>query len=87
MKTLIIDAICGVGFPGFAIGVEAERSRLAYFSGNAHNHGWQWRRDKLEGQSLEKLQALYENLRIARDDLSATPPAVATPAEVPAHAR
>lgn len=71
MKTLVIDAICGVGFPGFAIGVEAERNKLAYFSGTTGNQGWRWRRDKLEAKSLEKLQALYENLRIARDELRA----------------
>jgi hypothetical protein len=85
MKTLIIDAICGVGFPGFSIGVEAERNQLAYFSGSSGNQGWRWRRDRLEMKSLEKLQALYENLRIARDEMRDMAAPVEKPREATVH--
>lgn len=68
MKTLVIDAICGVGLPTLTLAIECERKGLAYFAGNQHNEHWRWIRDKLEDQPLEILQALYESLREAREE-------------------
>jgi hypothetical protein len=66
MKTLVIDAICGVGFPTLTLSLECERKGVAYFAGDTR--AWRWHREALEAQSLEFLQALYESLREAREE-------------------
>ena len=68
MKTLIIDAIIGVGFVGsFTLSTEAEKAQLAEFSGLSTGDSWRWRRDKLEELDLPALQTLYEGLRAERE--------------------
>lgn len=68
MKTLIIDAIMGVGFVGsFTLSTEAEKAGLAEFSGLSTGDSWRWRRDKLEELDLPALQTLYEGLRAERE--------------------
>ena len=68
MKTLIIDAIIGVGFVGsFTLSTEAEKAQLAEFSGLSTGDSWRWRRDKLEELDLPALKTLYEGLRAERE--------------------
>ena len=69
MKTLIIDAIIGVGFVGsFTFSTEAEKAQLAEFTGyKSHGEAWRWRRDKLEELDLPALKTLYEGLRAERE--------------------
>lgn len=75
MKTLVIDAIVGIGFAGqITLASECERAGLAEFTGNQHNPDWEWRRNQLEKIDLEKLQELYTALREAREEGSATEP-------------
>ena len=66
MKTLIIDAICGVGFPTLSLAVEAENNGLSYYDMASRSHRWDT--DKLVAQPLETLQKLYEALREAREE-------------------
>lgn len=66
MKTLVIDAIIGVGLPTMAIALMAERQKMADFCGNQHNEAWRWRRPMLEAWTLEALQSLYINLKVAQ---------------------
>lgn len=72
MKLLLTDAICGIGFPSVATAMEAEKSHMAYFTGNQHNPEWKWIRGKLECLTEEQLQALYEGLRNDRERLAET---------------
>ena len=70
MKTLVIDAIIGAGFPTLTLALTAEQAGLAtfvgaYLSPSAPTH--QWCRDKLEGETLQALQTIYEGLRSERD--------------------
>ena len=68
MKTLIIDAIIGVGFIGsFTLSTESEKAGLAEFSGLSTGDAWRWRRDKLEELDLPSLKTLYEGLRAERE--------------------
>lgn len=73
MKTLIIDALVGIGFPSMLLAGECEKVGLAYFTGNQSQPEWAWRLDVLEKIELEKLQELYTGLREARDELQAPP--------------
>jgi hypothetical protein len=66
MADLLVDAIRGVGFPTIAIGVMAEREKMAYFVGNQHNEHWRWIDEKLRTLPEEKLQSLYHNLKVAQ---------------------
>jgi len=63
VKTLVIDAICGVGFPTLSIAIIAEKRRMADFI-DRHR----WRRERLEAMSLPELERLYTHLREARDE-------------------
>lgn len=67
-KTLLIDAIVGVGFPTIMLASVCEDAGLATFVGNQHNHAWEWKRGALARNTTEKLQELYEALCGARDD-------------------
>lgn len=67
-RTLVIDAIVGVGFPTIAAGVLAERTGLATFrSSSQGDPHWYWSRDKLKALDLPTLQELYLSLKEARD--------------------
>lgn len=62
-KTLVIDAIEGVGFAGSLIlATECQKAGLAKFTGNQWNPGWKWDRKALEAVDMDKLQALYQSL-------------------------
>lgn len=82
MKTLLIDAIVGVGFPSTLLSEEAVRVGMARYTGNQHVWGYEWLRERLERCEEPQLQALYQGLREARDE--ATQPK--TPESVIIHA-
>lgn len=71
MKTLVIDAIVGIGFPSVLLAEECRKAGLA--RGQAGNY-FEWRRDQLEKIELEKLQELYTALREAREEGSVAEP-------------
>lgn len=81
MKTFLIDAIIGCGFPTFGLAHEAERVGMADFCGNQANPRWEWHREKLEALDENHLQALYQGLREAREDQVA----VSDPWGIPSH--
>lgn len=67
LSELVIDAICGVGFPTLAAGIEAEQIGLAVPTGNRHSGPyWVWVRDALKKLPEHKLQNIYVNLKIAQ---------------------
>lgn len=74
MKTLVIDAIVGIGFPSILLADECRKAGLAEFTGNQWNEKYEWRRDQLEKVELEKLQELYTALREAREEGSVDEP-------------
>lgn len=74
MKTLVIDAIVGIGFPSVLLADECRKAGLAEFTGNQWNEKYEWRRDQLEKIELEKLQELYTALREAREEGSVAEP-------------
>lgn len=67
MRTLLMDAIRGVGFPTYGIADDFEKAGLARFVGNQHNADWVWVPDKLEAMTEDRLQQVYETLRNARE--------------------
>lgn len=78
MKTLVIDAIVGVGFPTLTLALSAEKSQMATYIGGQFNAKHQWNRAKLEELPLETLKTIYEGLRSEREIQEAEPVAVAT---------
>ena len=57
-QLLLIDAICGVGFPSVILAQECERVGMA----DAHATGWTWDRKALWKVGVDKLQELYGGL-------------------------
>lgn len=55
---LIIDAICGVGFPSVLLAQECERVGMADYDGSS----WVWDRKALAKLPVETLQELYQGL-------------------------
>jgi len=67
MKQLLIDAIVGADFPTIEIAVQAQKAGLARYTGTQHSESWAWIRSKLDEQTEEFLQTLYQGLREARE--------------------
>ena len=67
MKTFLIDAIVGIGFPSTLLASECERAGLAVFTGEPYAPEWDWRREQLEKCEETQLQELYMGLREERD--------------------
>ena len=67
-KTLLTDAVCGVGFPSRIIATECEKTGMAAFIGNQHNPNYLWRRERLMKCSVDQLQELYQGLCEAREE-------------------
>ena len=61
-KQLLVDAICGVGFPSVFLAQECEKVGMATFTGNRHNHIWEWDRRALLAITTGALQELYDGL-------------------------
>lgn len=57
---LLIEAICGVGFPSLIIAQECERVGMADL--NDSHDGWVWDRRALLNVDIEDLQELYDGL-------------------------
>ena len=72
-KTLVIDAICGVGFPSTLLAEECVKAGLAVDVGNQWNPAYLWRRNRLQRCSLDQLQELYEGLCEAREENNPSP--------------
>lgn len=66
-KQLLIDAICGVGFPSLVLAQECERVGMADL--NVTKDGWLWDRKALWRVTTEQLQELYEGVCEAREEL------------------
>lgn len=64
-RQLLIDAICGVGFPRFLLAQECEKVGLAVISSAGD---YEWERQMLWGCSTDQLQELYSTLCDARED-------------------
>lgn len=73
MRTLLIDAIRGAGFPSMEYAAGCERRGLAVFAGNQHNKSWAWRDGLLESRTEKELQDLYEQLRFQRESSPTCP--------------
>lgn len=77
MKTLIIDAIIGVGFPSVTLALKAEQVGLTQhtlFDRAAHTRqSLAWHRPSLEALTLEELQGIYEGVRAERETLADSP--------------
>ena len=82
MKTLVIDAIVGIGFPSVLLADECRKAGLArnvpghepVYGNWVGNLNYEWGRDQLEKIDLEKLQELYTALREAREEGSVAEP-------------
>lgn len=74
MKMLVIDAICGVGFPTQPLAVAVEQQGMAIFTGSKGAPSWEWNRNALAKVRDEQLQELYEALCEARESADAPPP-------------
>ena len=66
-KQLLIDAICGVGFPSLLLAQECERVGLADL--NPTRNGWLWDRKALWAVETDSLQELYEGLCKSREEM------------------
>jgi hypothetical protein len=66
MKTLLVDAICGVGFPSIEIGEHAVKAGAARYKGAIHDDNYMWNRGVLLSEDEDILKQLYEGLREAR---------------------
>ena len=60
MKLLLVDAICGIGFPSMQLALQAEMTGMA--------RDGEWMRDRLMVCREDQLQALYQGLREAREE-------------------
>lgn len=85
-QQMIIDAICGVGFPSITLADQCQRVGLADFTGNQWNPDWAWDRKALWKIKIEDLQALYDGLCEQRDiNQQPTAPLEASPEIIIAH--
>lgn len=66
-KLLLIDAICGVGFPSVVIAQECERVGLAHY-GEEFEQYFAWDRKALWAVSIDQLQELYAGLCEQREE-------------------
>lgn len=72
-QDLLVDAICGIGFPSVVLATECQKVGLAVFTGSQNNPEWLWRRSMLEKISSEKLEELYQGLWEAREEARPVP--------------
>ena len=75
-KRMVVDAICGVGFPSALLAQECVKTGLAALVGHAADAtNYIWRCDRLLKCSTESLQELYVGLCDARDEVTPPDPA------------
>lgn len=63
-RMLFIDAIVGVGFPSYDVGVNAERGGLATYTGCPVGPDFEWNRRILETLTTTTLQDMYTSLKL-----------------------
>ena len=73
LKRLVVDAICGVGFPSLLLALECEKAGLATDVGHALSTQFIWRRERLLRCRIDQLQELYQGLCEARDENTTSP--------------
>lgn len=73
LKRLVVDAICGVGFPSLLLAEECEKAGLAVDVGPALTIQYVWRRERLLRCRIDQLQELYQGLCEARDENTTSP--------------
>jgi hypothetical protein len=73
LKRLVVDAICGVGFPSPLLAAECVSAGMAVDAGNQWNARYVWRRERLLRCRIEQLQELYQGLCEARDENTTSP--------------
>ena len=66
-RQLLIDAICGVGFPTILLGTECVQVGLAHHVGDQWGVEFAWDRLALGGVETSSLQELYDALCEQRD--------------------
>lgn len=66
-RQLLIDAICGVGFPTILLGAECVKVGLARDTSDQWNVDFEWDRLALSAVETGALQDLYEGLCAKRD--------------------
>lgn len=62
-KELVVDAICGAGFPTHDLAERYTRHGFATFTGNQWNEAWTWNRPALNQLSLPGLQEMYQSIK------------------------
>lgn len=82
-KTLLIDAICGVGFPSMILAEECVKVGMAEFAGS--HQAPEWRRPALQELPIDTLQELYDGLADKRDALFTQAPEPAAPRIILGH--
>ena len=65
--SVLVDAIVGIGISRAEVGLRAQHTGMATFTGDQHNERWEWNREALTQLSLDTLQALYEALRASEE--------------------
>ena len=65
-QQLLVDAICGVGFPSVILAQECEKVGMADF--DTYKQDWKWDRKALFNTSVDQLQELYQGLCEAREE-------------------
>ena len=73
LKRLVVDAICGVGFPSMLLAAECKKAGLAVDVGPALTTQYIWRRERLQRCRIDQLQELYQGLCEARDENTTSP--------------
>lgn len=63
---LLVDAICGVGFPSVILAQECESVGLAEY--DLYHQRFEWDRKALFHVTIEQLQELYQGLCEAREE-------------------
>lgn len=62
-REMLIDAICGRGFPSETYADKMAHIGLAVWTGNQWNEDWAWKRSGLQALTDENLLKLYQQLR------------------------
>jgi hypothetical protein len=70
-KNMIIDAICGLGFPTMDYADAMTKDGLAEYCGNQWNEDWHWIRPKLALLEEEELDKIYQEASDKRKELIA----------------
>lgn len=59
---MLVDAICGAGFPSMEYAQQATSAGFARYTGNQWNPDWEWDRKQLETFNKHELQVIYDDI-------------------------